>query len=594
MAKNPSTVIAAYLTVTKDDQPVTRKGEFRMTDSTYWNRWWLQRASRRRMLTGSGIAITGAASLALVGCGDDDDDDDDEGTPSTGTPSTEQPQKGGTLRSIGGPIGSLLDIHRTNTPFESAGVWHWAGNFLMRFSVQSPFLPEPDLAASQPEILDDGTTLTFKIRPEAKWQMKAPADGRQVTAEDVKASFDRIKALGAKSPRSGNYVNVDSITVVDPQTVQFKLKAPQADLLSAMSDQYDLIIPQEIAARGEEAIQGVADVVGSGPYELVAFEAGQSISMRRRADGYWKPNTAWLDGWEVVNQVDNQAKANALRAGQADSTDLPALLAQQFANDNAYTVTRATGATRECLLINHAKAPYDNPQVRKALWMALDRRQIYETVYGGGGVPGGPMTPAAEAWVLPEDELVKLPGFRDRATEVKEAKALLSAAGFPNGFNDTVLTVTAFSVDLVNDVIVSNLRDVGVNLTTENIGTDFAVFLGREVRREYNVASTLFLSGPYPDAQLVLYHHTTKGSRNYGGYGNADLDAKLDRQSTIYDVEERKPLVYEIQRDIINDPGPGWIGSRIGFGVVSSKVQNVTATPFLAGYDDAENVWLKT
>ncbi|MEX0781070.1 MAG: ABC transporter substrate-binding protein [Dehalococcoidia bacterium] len=568
-----------------------------MTENNYWNRWWLQRASRRRMLTGSGIALTGAASLALVGCGDDDGDDDDGTTTpgGTGSPSTEQPQRGGTLRTIGGPVGSLLDIHRTNTPFESAGVWHWAGNFLMRFAAQDPFLPEPDLAAAQPEITDDGTTLIFKIRPEAKWQQRAPANGRNVTADDVKATFERIKGLGAQSPRSGNYVNVDTITVIDPTTVQFKLKAPQADLLSAMSDQYDLIIPQEIAARGAEAIQTAEDVVGSGPYELVNFQAGQGFTMQRRADGYWKPDTAWVDGWEVVNQPDDQAKANALRAGQADSTDLPALLAQQFANDSNFHVTRAPNPTRECLLMNHKKAPYDNPQVRKALFMAIDRRQVYETVYGGGGIAGGPMTPAAPGWVLPEDELNTLPGFRDRPTEIKEAKALLSAAGFPNGFNDTVLTVTAFNVNLVNDIIVSNLRDIGVTLTTENIGTDFAVFLGREVRREYNLASTLFLSGPYPDAQLFIYHRSgAGGSRNYGDYSNPDLDAKLDRQRTIYDNEERRPLVHEIQRDLINDPGPGWIGSRIGFGVQAGKVQNVVATPFLAGYDDAENAWIKT
>ena len=571
-----------------------------MSDSNYWNRYWRKQTSRRRLLAGSGIAITGAASLALVGCGDDDDDDDDTGGGGASTAitqptqTTEQPVKGGTLRSIGGPIGSLLDIHRTNTPFESAGVWHWAGNFLMRFSVKDPFLPEPDLAASMPEVPGDGTTLTFKIRPEAKWQNRAPANGRAVTAEDVKLSFERIKGLGAKSPRSGNYGNVDTITAIDANTVQFKLKAPQADLLSAMSDQYDLIIPKEIAARGDDAIQKAEDVVGSGPYELVSFEAGQRYSMKRRADGYWKPNTAWLDGWEVVNQVDNQQKSNALRAGQADSTDLPADLVQQYINDKAYTVTRAPNPTRECLLINHNKDRYKDPKVRKAIWLAIDRKQVYQNVYGGAGIAGGPMTPAAPGWVLPESELVKLGGFRDRATDLKEAKDLLSAAGLPNGFDETILTVTAFNVNLVNDVFVSNLKEVGINLTTENIGTDFAVFLQREIKREYNLAATLFLSGPYPDAQLFIYHHTgPAGSRNYGDYGSPELDAKLDKQRTIYNVNERKPLVQEIQRDIINNPGPGWVGSRIGFGVVNAKVKNVTATPFLAGYDDAENVWIK-
>ena len=139
-----------------------------------------------------------------------------------------------------------------------------------------------------------------------------------------------------------------------------------------------------------------------------------------------------------------------------------------------------------------------------------------------------------------------------------------------------------------------NLLEIGVNLTTENVGTDFATFLGREVRREYNVATTLFLSGPYPDAQLYIYHRTGPGgSRNYGDYGSAELDAMLDEQRGIYDQEERREKVYEIQRYIINNPGPAWIGSRIGFGVQTAKMRNVRAHPFLAGYDDAENVWLK-
>lgn len=175
----------------------------------------------------------------------------------------------------------------------------------MRFQKVAPFLPEPDLAAAQPEIADGGTTLIFKLRPEAKWQNKPPVNGRQVTAEDVKASFERIKALGAKSPRSGNYAVVDSIEAIDATTVRFKLKAPKADLLNAMADQYDLVIPKEIAARGDDAITKPEDVVGSGPYEIAAFEAGQRIAVKKRADGYWKPNTAWLDGAEVVNQTDN-------------------------------------------------------------------------------------------------------------------------------------------------------------------------------------------------------------------------------------------------------------------------------------------------
>lgn len=550
----------------------------------------------------SGTAVAGAAGFAVVGCGGGDDDDDTNGngdsrlTPVSGeTPTDENPVTGGTLRSVGGPIGSLLDIHRTNTPWESSGVWHWAGNFLMRFSTVEPFLPEPDLAADQPEITDDGTRLIFKLRPEAKWQQRDPANGRQVVAEDIKASFERIKALGALSPRSGNYVNVETITAVDDTTVEFKLKAPQADLLSAMSDQYDLIIPREIAARGEEAIKGAQDVVGSGPYELVDFQPGQSIQMRRRADGYWKKDTAWLDGWQATNQVDPQQRVNALRSGQADSTDLPADLAQTFEGDDNFIISSAPNPTRECLLINHNIERYKDPRVRLALSRGINRQQVYDTVFAGGGLPSGPMTPAAFAWALPEEELVKLPGYGNRDDEIREAKALLTAAGLPDGFEETILTATAFNTNEVNDVVVSNLRDIGVRLTTENVGTDFALFLGREIRREYQLATTLFLSGPYPDAQLFIYHHTPPaGSRNYGDYGSAELDEMLQRQRGIYDFDERLPLVHDIQRYIIENNGPAWIGSRIGFYVRSAKVRGAVAHPFLAGYDDAENVWLKS
>jgi peptide/nickel transport system substrate-binding protein len=497
------------------------------------------------------------------------------------------------MRFMGGPVGSVIDIHRTNTPWESAFLWHWVGNFLVRFDKNPPHLPQPDLASSLPEITDDGTTLIFKLRPEAKWHPLPPVNGRAVDAEDVKLSFERIKALGAKSPRSGNYAIVDRIEAPDASTVVFRLKAPKADLLNAMSDQYDLVIPREISQRGDEAIQTAADVIGSGPYMIDLFEAGQRIAVKRRPDGYWKPDKAWVDGAYVVNQTDAQARANALRAGEVDSVDLPLDLARTFENDPNFQIIFAPNPTRECLLPNHTKKPYDDPRVRLALWRAVDRRQVYETVYAGGGIPGGAMSPAAAAWLLPEDQLAKLPGFGDRETELREAKALLSAAGYPDGFDDTIMTATAFNVNLVTDVIIANLREVGIRLTIDNVGTDFATMLRREIAGEFNLAGTLFLSGPYPDAQLLIYHHSdpAKGSRNYGRYANPRVDQLLDQQSQIYDVEQRKPLVYEIQRILANEPGPIWIGSRIGYYVLSKRVRNAVATPFLAGYDDAEDVW---
>jgi peptide/nickel transport system substrate-binding protein len=380
-----------------------------MTSSEYWDRWWRQRHSRRRLLATGGVATAGLAGLALVGCGDDDDDGGDgtstatatstgTGT-STGTATatatatgTSAPVDGGVYRYIGGPIGGNLDIHRTNTPFESAGVWHWAGNFLVRWSVTT-LEPEPDLAADMPEITPDGLTYTFKINTAAKWQNKAPANGRNVTAEDVKFTFERIKGLGQKSPRSGNYSNTETITAIDEETVQFKLKAPQADLLRAMSDQYDIVIPKEIAERGEEAIKTPDDVVGSGPYELTAYEAGAGFTMTRRPDGYWKPGKAHYDSGEWTHQPDNQQKANALRAGQADATDLPADLVRTFQDDDDYQIVFAPNPTRECRSSTTPRRPTTTPWSARPSGAPSTGRSSIRTSSPEAASPAGPSVP---------------------------------------------------------------------------------------------------------------------------------------------------------------------------------------------------------
>jgi peptide/nickel transport system substrate-binding protein len=555
------------------------------------------------MLAGGSVAVAGVAGMALAGCGDDDDDDNGSSngnsnlTPISPTQNTsEQPVKGGTFRFLTN-VGSILDPHRTNTPAESLQVWGAIGNTLVRFSTKNVGSIEGDLASALPEVPADGLTLTFKIRPEAKWQQRAPVNGRAVTAEDVKASFDRIRDPATVSPRAGQFGAVDSITVIDPQTVQFKLKTPQADLLAVMSDQYNFVIPKEIAARGTDAIKTAEDAVGSGGYELTEFVAAQKFTLKRRSDGYWRPNTAWIDAFEATHQTDPQAALNALRANQTDAIGTTADLARTIENDKSFVITRAPTPTRECLLVNHGKDRYKDPKVRQALWRAINRKQVYDTVFGGLGFIGGPMTPAAPNWVLPEAELLKLPGFGKREDEIKEAKALLSAAALGSGFDETVLTVTAFDTEKVHDVVVSNLADIGVKVNTENVGTDFAAnFLPREVGRQYNLATTLFLSGGYPDAQLLLYHHSdtkTKGTRNYGDYSLSGLDAKLEKQSTVYDEKTRLPLVLEIQRDIITNPGPIWMGSRGVLTVWSTKIKNPASFPFAAGFYGAESQWIK-
>jgi peptide/nickel transport system substrate-binding protein len=568
--------------------------------SEYWQKFQRERRSRRRFLGGATGAAAGVAALTTVGCAPAEDPAQPTPTPPADAPAAtptpaEQPVRGGTLRMMGGPIASVIDIHRTNAVWESSFMWHWCGNFLVRWHKLPPHMVEADLAAALPEITDGGTTFIFKVRPEAKFQNRPPVNGRQVTAEDVKASFERVMNPDTLSPRAGAYVNVDSIEVVDAMTVRFKTKVPMADLLNAMSDQGDLVIPQEIAARGRDAITKIEDVIGSGPYEAVEHTAGVRIEVRRRPDGYWKPNTAWLDGAWVVHQLDNTALVSAIRANQIETISLPAVLARGFEGDPNFYITKAAHTSREHIVINHTRERYKDVRVRQAIWRAIDRRAVYDKVFAGGGIPGGAMSPSVVAWVMPDAELAKLPGFGNRADEIREAKALLSAAGFPDGFDETILTLTRFEANLVTDVNLVSLREVGIRLAIENLGMDIATLLGRFRAGEFNLGGTVLAAGPYPDAQLGLFHYSdpAKGTRNFSRFADPEIDRLLDQQSSELDVERRRAIVWDIQRKLAERPGPAWIGSRIAFNVVSQRLRNVVATPFLAGYDDAEDVWMR-
>jgi peptide/nickel transport system substrate-binding protein len=547
---------------------------------------------RRRLLVSATALAAGAGALIPFGCGSHEEEAPATapGTDGNGTPTPGHPRQGGTLRTLGGAIGSLPDPHKTKNNDESL-LWQWAGNLLVRYSQNEPYGVEADLAATMPEIPGDGTTFIFKIQPEAKWQNRAPVNGRVVTAEDVKLSFDRIKALGAKSPRAGNYANVDQITVIDAATVRFKLKAPQADLFNVMADQYDILLPKEIASRGDEAIKGMEDMIGSGPYELQSYEPGRKAQLKRRSDGYWRPNTAWVDAWDLLDVRDDGQKANGLLAGQGDVAELPPVLARIFEARNDFTVVRTPSPSRECLLINHTAAKWKDPRVRLAVSRAIDRRQVYAAAFESEGAAGGPMAAAAKLWALPEKELSALPGYGERSAELREAKALLASAGLAGGFEDTILTVTALRMDVVAQAVADSLAEIGIRLKVQSLGDDFAALTERARKGDFTLIATSFLAGIYPDAQLYLYHHSS-GSANYGKFSSAALDAKLDKQRGLYDQAQRVALVQEIQRDLINAPGPVWLGARRTLTAVNKRVHNLVPTPFVSGYDDAENAWL--
>ena len=537
------------------------------------------------------MSSLGIAALAGWGCRDEDRRTPPTPTLSpTSTPAVTDagPRAGGTLRVLHGEMSGLLDPHRMSPGLEG-DMWQWTGSYLLRRDTVHPFGPVPDLAVSLPELPGDGTLVTFKVNPRATFHQKASANGRPVTANDVKAAFDRIRSAGARLPRSASYGFVDSIVAPDAATVQFKLKTPRADLLAIISDGFDIVLPQEIAAR-PDAFTGSSDIVGTGPYQLDAFEAGR-VKLIRRKDTHWGSHTGWVDACDMAFHQDEATRANALLERSADLTHLPGSVAEVFRNRPDFDVASAPTVARHVLFLNHTNIRYKDVRFRQALWRAVDRSLFYGPF--GDGVPAGPLAPSAATWALNETELSALPGFGPRSQDLAQAAALLAAAGAPpDGYEDILLTSGAAGLPVLAQRLVESVAETGIRLRIVEVPGDYGELQKLMASGNFSLALGVSLAGPYPDAQLYSYYHSRNGGANYGKYVNLAMDARLDKQRALLDASERTKMLKEMQRDLISAPGPIWIGSPNHIRVASSRVKGLRAMPFPSGYDDADRIWL--
>lgn len=568
-----------------------------------------KRISRRRWLRTAGGSALGLSAAALIGCSGDDAGDGEadstggsststSGGSSSATAEAGTPKTGGIYERAVESLIPNLDIHKTNG---GAQYWDWVGNYLVRNDVHSPGNVEADLA-DLPEMPDD-LTFIFTINPEAKWQQREPVNGRPVTSEDVKFTFEDIKSPDTASPRQGNYSQLESIETPDDQTVIFHMSVPKPDMLVTLADQYDFIYPKEWATNRPELGTNPAEVVGSGPYELTEFRPDTGWQVRRRADGYWKPDTAWLDGADYRILADVESQVSALKSGNLNGIIGPVVAErrEQF-EDEGYQVTEAVIPNRFVSILNHNREPFTDERVRMAMHLVIDRRKMFELVEWGAGTISGCISPALDRWILPYEELITLPGYsEDRDAEVAEAKKLMAAAGFADGF-DTVITTLDGRIREMDTVLVPMYRELGINATLQDVGPGGAFAIIQLYRDgEFDIGGFYPVAGAYPDAQLIIYHHSDYatstsqnpiGSRNYAKYVNPELDELLLKQSTIFDYEERREIVYEIQRMVARNPGPLWVGSRHDITAHAPNVHGFTEVNMTANHQISHNVWL--
>jgi len=508
--------------------------------------------------------------------------------PATAT-ATETPHRGGVLLAAIGADPPSLDPHQENT---FACIELVAPLYSTLLQVDPYHYPKViGDAASEWKIAPDGLTYTFKLRPGIKFH-----DGSMLTASDVKATYDKIvfPPAGVRSVRKTHYTAVKSVEAPDASTVVFHLKFPSASLLDNLASPWNVIYPKKYLDKDPNYFK--ANVVGSGPFKFKHYTRGATFEGERNPD-YFVKDRPYLDGYKFFISPETAVRAAAVRSGRAyiEFRDLPKAevdgIQKQLGDKIVVQEVPATGWWG--LAINNTTKPFNDVRVRKAVTLGVDRYTAAKVLYPLTGLKfvGGLMRPGTE-WAMPEAELEKFPGFgKDMDKNRAEARRLLAEAGYPNGLKivlknrNVKLPYQDFAVFLIQE-----WRKIGIEVEHRPLETAAWFADGRDNGNFEAIIAPGVEFMDDPDQTLERF--ITGSPQNWGRFSDPAIDDLFARQARAMDPAERKKLVLEIQKRVLDNayyvPGLWWTRRVVHW----AKVKNYVAPPNHYSNQKLQDVWL--
>ncbi len=413
----------------------------------------------------------------------------------------------------------------------------------------------PDLAHSW-EVAKDGKTYTFHLREGVQFH-----DGADFTSEDVKATYDRISKppAGVSIPRSSLFTTVSEITAPDKKTVVFKLSEPRpaSFIMAAFASGWNGIVRKKTLEDNQYNLRRVVDIPGTGPFKSKR-RVENEVWVMEKNDKYWNKGLPYLDGIEfyhalpfspelgsaiLSNRVDYARIVDPVTSRKAQAT--PGMSSLNFYQ----SVIQGTW-------MNNRKKPLDDPRVRRAFNLVLDKPVLVDVVKDVAPMMvGGFIYPFSE-FATPKEELAKRVGYQvDQTAAVKEAKALMAAAGYASGVKQPLdflvrevasfkLWAQAIQAMLQQTLgIETKLRTVVESVWFDDIKTgNFDLAIGA-------IVSTLLDPSDYFNAW-----YKKDGPQNYGFWDNAAFNALLPEIDREVDPKKRLEIIRKAEMIMEQDP----------------------------------------
>jgi peptide/nickel transport system substrate-binding protein len=510
----------------------------------------------------STIVVALAVGALVAGCGGGSGTSSSNASNSTADSGT--PQRGGNL--IFARTSDIVTFDRTQD-FDNESTWVSDLMFETLYKPSRDGHTDLPWLATSYEVSPDKLTWTFHLRPGVKF-----SNGKPMTSADVKFSLDTTRAKSS----GWSFIDtaIENISTPDPETVVIKTTKPWAPLLSDMAIFPNGIIPNNYG--GKTKAQFLQHPIGTGPFMLGQWTKGQQLKLVRNPY-YWQKGKPYLDSVTFTAVPDDTTRINQLKGQAADIIEFPPFSSiQQLSTTPNVTVKEFPGDRVDTLLMNNSKAPLNDPHVRRAINLSIDRQAMVKALLFGYGKP-------ANSYLPPQLAFYDANATGDKY-DPAAAKAELAQSKYPHGFNIALQVVGGNTAQQqMAQIVQQELKPLGINvkiqLQDQNAEATAVQTGNYTFAYQYYTSDVVDADELVPVLNIFAEH-----------YNNPEFNKLANQAASTFDKPTRVKLYNQIQDLVNSDAAVTLLWFQPLVYAYSNRVHGFLAAP--TGDYELQDVWL--
>jgi ABC-type transport system substrate-binding protein len=464
------------------------------------------------------------------------------------------PKRGGVLRYAITSRPPHFDVHQSGTINSLGAQGCMFDNLVRRDPRDSGQTIIPDLAHSW-QIAPDGRTYTFFLREGVQFH-----DGAELTAEDVKATYDRIvkPPQGISIPRSVLFAAVEEVRARDKLTIEFRLaeSRPPSFMMSAFASGWNVIFRKRTLEDNNWNLRRVVNIPGTGPFRQVRRVENEVWVMERNPN-YWNRGLPYLDGVEFYHALPFSPElGSAVLSGRTDyGRIMDPVSGRRIRQNPQMSMAQFNQSVIQATWVNARKGPLGDPRVRRAMHLALDKAVLVDVVKDVAPMQvGGFLYPFSE-FATPRDQLRQRLGYQgDGAAALREARALMQAAGQGRGIRGLDFVIRDVATFKLWAQAIQAMLQQSLNIECRLRTVVESVWFDDVNSGNYDLAIGAVVSTLLDPSDYFNAWYRSGGPQNYSNWKDERVDALVPQIDREVDPEKRLALIRQAEAVMEENP----------------------------------------